>query len=292
MNIESFHEPESGTWTHLLADTQAGQAAIIDPVWVYDSVSGAVSREFIDTVVQKATELGCAIQWVLETHAHADHLSAGDLLRKELGARIAIGRGICNVQTNFRKIFQMQSLATDGSQFDRLLSEGDTLMVGNIEIRVMETPGHTDDSVTYLAGGAAFIGDTLFAPGFGTARCDFPGGDAGKLYDTIRRIYDLPGDTRLYLCHDYPSEGNAPLAFMTVDQSKAENIHVRADTEKAEYVEMRSTRDAQLKLPKLIYPSVQVNVAAGAAPPAEAGGHSYLKIPFNATIADLLGADD
>jgi glyoxylase-like metal-dependent hydrolase (beta-lactamase superfamily II) len=228
------------------------------------------------------------VDWVLETHAHADHLSAGALIRSRTGAKIGASRGICEVQKTFKKIYNLSGLKTDGSQFDRLLVEGDLVKVGELDIRVMETPGHTDDSVTYLVEDVAFIGDTLFAPNFGSARCDFPGGDAGKLFDSIQRIYNLPDSTRLFLCHDYPPDGKEPRSMVTLEESKAKNIHVVSDTTREAYVEMRETRDAQLKLPKLILPAIQVNVMAGAPPPAEDNGHSYLKIPFNTTIAELL----
>lgn len=288
VKIESTHEPGSGTWTHILADPAAGVAAIIDPVWVYDAVSGCTSRAFIDQVLQKVSAMGCRVAWVLETHAHADHLSAGALLRKELGARIAIGKGICSVQENFRKVFALDDLPVDGSQFDRLLQEGDRIELGEIVIDVIETPGHTDDSITYLAGGAAFIGDTLFAPDFGTARCDFPGGAAARLYQSIQKLYALPAETRLYLCHDYPKDGAKPKDHVTVAESRAQNIHVQADTEAESFVVMREARDAKLALPKLIFPSVQVNIQAGEPPLSQGGKAGYIKIPFDTSIAELL----
>lgn len=288
MNIVPFYEPESGTWTYLLADTGNGKSAIIDPVWVYDSVSGVASEHMIDEVLGLAASMNCEVEWVLETHAHADHLSAAALIREKTGARIGASRGICDVQATFKKIYNLPDLSTDGRQFDRLLSEGDQIEIGELVITVMETPGHTDDSVTYLVGDAAFIGDTLFAPNFGSARCDFPGGNAGKLYDSIQKIYALPAATRLFLCHDYPPAGGEAQSMVTVEDSIRDNIHVKADTTREAYIEMRETRDAQLKLPKLILPAIQVNVLAGAAPAPENNGHSYLKIPFNTSIGELL----
>jgi glyoxylase-like metal-dependent hydrolase (beta-lactamase superfamily II) len=288
MNIVPFYEPESGTWSYLVADTGNGKAAIIDPVWVYDSVSGIASEHMVNEVLELASTMNCEVDWVLETHAHADHLSAAALIREKTGAKIGASRGICDVQATFKKIYNLADLHTDGRQFDRLLSEGDQLEIGELIITVMETPGHTDDSVTYLVGDAAFIGDTLFAPNFGSARCDFPGGNAGKLYDSIQKIYALPASTRLFLCHDYPPAGGEAKSMVILEDSIRDNIHVKADTTREAYIEMRETRDAQLKLPKLILPAIQVNLLAGAAPSPEKNGHSYLKIPFNISIAELL----
>ncbi|MBT8062202.1 MAG: MBL fold metallo-hydrolase, partial [Gammaproteobacteria bacterium] len=245
MLIESFYEPDSGTWTHLLADTGQKVAVIIDPVWVYDPVSGQASRSFIDKVLGRVTQLGYGLEWVLETHAHADHLSAGALIRRETGAKIAIGQGIRDVQSNFKKIYDLPSLAADGRQFDRLFEDGDELRVGGLNIRVMETPGHTRDSITYLVGNAAFIGDTLFTPDYGTARCDFPGGDAGLLYDSIQKIHALPDDTTLYLCHDYPPENGEPISHISIKRSKAGNVHINPKTNRQAYIEMREARDAK-----------------------------------------------
>jgi glyoxylase-like metal-dependent hydrolase (beta-lactamase superfamily II) len=289
LNIQSFHEPESGTWTHLVADKASKEAAVIDPVWVYDLVSGKADGAFIERVLDAAREAAYRIEWVLETHAHADHLTAADLLRRQTGARIACGHGICQVQKTFARAFGMHDVATDGSQFDRLLAEGDVIALGRLEIRVIETPGHTADGVTYLVEDAAFVGDTLFAPAFGTARCDFPGGDAGQLYDSIARIHALPDHTRIHLCHAYPKAGESPVGVVSVAQSRRENIHVHEGTTRAAFVAMRQARDAQLGLPRLILPSLQVNILAGAAPRPEANGVSYLRTPFNRPLAELIG---
>jgi len=288
LKISSFYEPDSGTWTHLLADPAEQKAAIIDPVLVYDPVSGQTDTAFIEQVLAEAERAGYSIQWVLETHAHADHLTAAELVRQRTGAKTACGRGICSVQQNFARVFNMEQTPADGSQFDRLLVEGDSIALGGLNIEVMETPGHTGDSVTYLAGDAAFIGDTLFAPAFGTARCDFPGGDAGQLYDSIKKLYQLPGETRLFLCHDYPKAGEKPVKEVTVKQSQQTNIHLKADTTRSEFVAMRTQRDSQLGLPRLIFPSLQVNILAGAMPAAESNGVTYLRTPFNRSIADLI----
>lgn len=291
MHIESFYESESGTWTYLLGDPETKVAAVIDPVWVYDPVSGRADEHFVQGVLDRAAELDWCIEWVLETHAHADHLSAAAWIRRQCGARIACGKGICGVQENFVHVFNMYDVATDGRQFDRLLQGGDTIALGSLSIEVMETPGHTADSVTYRVADAAFIGDTLFAPTYGTARCDFPGGNAGQLYDSIQSLYDLPGDTRLFLCHDYPKQGQQPVRDITVEESLCCNVHISESTSKASYVEMRERRDKQLGLPRLILPSLQVNILGGDLPEADSNGVVYLRIPFNRSIADLIKGD-
>ena len=290
MEIAPFYEPESGTWTYLLSNPGTQTAAIIDPVWVYDPVSGVVDSTFIDQVLETARRKNLKIAWVLETHAHADHLTAAGEIRRRTGARIACGKGICSVQETFARVFNETDLATDGRQFDRLLGEGDSIDLGGLEIRVIETPGHTNDSVTYLVEDAAFVGDTLFTPSYGTARCDFPGGDAGQLYDSICRIYQLEDDTRIFLCHDYPKEGEPPSCRITVAESRASNIHIRTGTTREEYVAMRTERDARLGLPRLILPSLQLNIRAGEAPAPDSNGVSYLKTPFNRDISDLIKA--
>lgn len=290
MEIAPFYEPESGTWTYLLSNPDTQTAAIIDPVWVYDPVSGGVDSTFIDQVLETARRKNLKIVWVLETHAHADHLTAAGEIRRRTGARIACGKGICCVQETFARVFNETDLATDGRQFDRLLGEGDSIDLGGLEIRVIETPGHTNDSVTYLVEDAAFVGDTLFTPSYGTARCDFPGGDAGQLYDSICRIYQLEDDTRIFLCHDYPKEGEPPSCRITVAESRASNIHIRTGTTREEYVAMRTERDARLGLPRLILPSLQLNIRAGEAPAPDSNGVSYLKTPFNRAISDLIKA--
>jgi glyoxylase-like metal-dependent hydrolase (beta-lactamase superfamily II) len=288
LDIVPFHESDSGTWTYLVADTSSQTAAIIDPVWVYNPVSGMADSSFVNNVLGVAREKGLRVEWVLETHAHADHLTAAGEIRRRTGARIACGKGICSVQETFARVFNMTDLATDGRQFDCLLADGDCISIGKLDIRVIETPGHTNDSVTYLVGDAAFVGDTLFAPSFGTARCDFPGGDAGQLYDSISRIYQLPGKTQIFLCHDYPKAGEQPTSLITVAESRSSNIHFRAETTREEFVAMRTARAAQLGLPKLILPSLQVNIRAGEAPAADSNGVVYLKTPFNRAITELV----
>jgi glyoxylase-like metal-dependent hydrolase (beta-lactamase superfamily II) len=290
LDIQSFYESESGTWTHLVADTVDKVAAVIDPVWVYDPVSGLADASFIDKVLEAARQAGYRLEWVLETHAHADHLTAADVLRRKTGARIACGHGIRAVQQIFAAVFNLHDTATDGSQFDRLLAEGDVISLGQLEIRVIETPGHTADSITYLVNDAAFVGDTLFAPAYGTARCDFPGGDAGQLYDSIARIHALPDETRIHLCHDYPPADQAPRCVVTVKESRSDNVHVGGGATRAEFVAMREGRDAGLSLPRLILPSLQVNILAGAAPEPDSNGVSYLRTPFNHPLSELTRA--
>jgi len=291
MEIRGFHEPGSGTWTYLLADPATGAAAVIDPVWVYDPVSGRTDETFIDGVLEAARNAGWRIEWVLETHAHADHLSAAEAVRRATGARLACGAGITTVQANFARVFNLEP-APDGHVFDRLLREGDILALGGLAIRVLETPGHTADSITYHVGDAAFIGDTLFAPRAGTARCDFPGGDAGALYDSVMKLYALPRNTRLFLCHDYPGDGETPVRDVTVAESRAGNAHIRDGVGRAAFVERREARDRTLSLPRLILPSLQVNILGGRVPTAETNGVSYLKIPLNRTIEELISGDE
>lgn len=288
MDIKSYYESDSGTWTYLLSDPATGAAAIIDPVWQYDPVSGRASMDFMRQALNDAKKESLEIQWILETHAHADHLTAADQLRGMTGARIACGQGICSVQENFSRVFNMMEMPIDGSQFDRLLEDGDEIVLGQLTIRAMATPGHTNDSMTYLAEDAAFIGDTLFAPGFGTARCDFPGGNASQLYDSISAIYALPDNTRLFLCHDYPGDGADPVSCVPLSEMRAANIHLNHDTTRESFVAMRESRDAQLGLPRLILPSLQVNILAGALPPASENGVHYLLTPVNRDIPDLI----
>jgi len=291
MEITPGYEPESGTWSYLLADTDSRVAAIVDPVWVFDPVSGLADSGFVEQLLEKARSAGFRIEWVLETHAHADHLTAAGYVRKKTGAKVVIGHHIRSVQKTFVRAFNLDDVATDGSQFDRLVAEGDVLELGVLKIRVMETPGHTNDSVSYLVGDAAFIGDTLFAPYYGTARCDFPGGDAGVLYDSIQRIYRLPENTRLFLCHDYPHEGQEPVSMVSLAESRKTNKHINEETSRDAFVAMRTERDSHLGMPRLILPSIQVNIRAGAAPAPDSNGVSYLRLPFNQKLSGLVRGD-
>ncbi|MSQ99341.1 MAG: MBL fold metallo-hydrolase [Xanthomonadales bacterium] len=291
VEITPSYEPESGTWTYLLADPVQCVAVIIDPVWVFDPVSGRVSTQQIDVLLNIAQQRNYRIEWVLETHAHADHLSSAGYIRDQTGARIAIGRGICAVQKTFTRVFNLKDIATDGSQFDRLLDDGDMIPLGALAIRVMQTPGHTGDSLTYLVEDAAFIGDTLFAPPYGTARCDFPGGNASDLFDSIQRIHGLPDTTRLFLCHDYAKDGTPPVNMVPISESRQNNIHIKTGTDREAYIAMRTQRDARLSLPRLLLPALQVNIRAGSAPAGDDNDVPYLRLPFNRTIAQILAGE-
>jgi len=276
-----FHAP-TGTWTYVVSDAEAREAAVIDPVLDYDWRSGRTGTGSADAVLRHLEADGLRLRWILETHAHADHLSAAPHLKARAGGQIAIGQGIRQVQATFKRLFGLgDEFQADGRQFDRLLADGDSVAVGQIAGRVIATPGHTSDSVSYLFGDALFVGDTVFMPDGGSARCDFPGGDAAELFRSIQRLYDLPEATRVFVCHDYSPGGREVRCETTIGEQRSANIHVRADTPEAEFVAMRRTRDATLDVPNLIIPSVQVNIRAGFLPPAESDGVSYLKVPLN-----------
>ena len=280
--VRSFFDPATSTFSYLVFDKSGGRAAIIDPVLDYEPASASTSTASADRLLAAVREEGLAVEWILETHAHADHLTAAAYLKRETGARVAIGQGIVHVQARFKALFGLEpAFATDGSQFERLLAEGDTLAIGGMQVQVMATPGHTDDSLAYLVGDAAFVGDTLFAPDIGTARADFPGGDARKLYRSIRKLLELPADTRLFLCHDYPPAGREARVQTSPDEQKAGNVHVGGVADEDAYVAMRTTRDASLPVPKLLLPAMQVNIRAGELPPADANGTRYLRLPLD-----------
>jgi len=277
-----FHEP-TFTFSYVVSDGDSGKCVIIDPVLDFDAKSGRSSTEATDRIVAFVTDKGLDAQWILETHVHADHLSGAPDLGARLDAPIGIGEHVKQVQATFKKIFNAEpDFATDGSQFDRLLRDGDTLSIGNLKLSVMHTPGHTPACLSYLVADAVFVGDTLFMPDFGTARADFPGGDARTLYRSMHELLALPPQTRLFMCHDYMPNGR-PLAWeSSVADERAENIHVRDGVSEDEYVRMRSARDQTLDVPALLLPSVQVNMRAGRFPPPEDNGVSYLKLPINA----------
>ncbi len=281
-NVESFYDPATFTLTYVVYDRDGGRAAIVDPVLDFDPASARTSTVSADRVLGFVREHGLTVDWILETHAHADHLTAAAYLKRETGAKVAIGRGITQVQARFKALFGLEpEFATDGRQFDRLFADGDTFAVGALEARVVATPGHTDDSLTYVIGDAAFVGDTVFAPETGTARADFPGGDARKLYHSIRRLFDLPADTRLFLCHDYPPAERQARAQSSLDEQRQRNVHVGGDADEETFVQMRTARDATLPAPKLILPALQVNIRAGELPPPDANGIRYLRLPID-----------
>jgi glyoxylase-like metal-dependent hydrolase (beta-lactamase superfamily II) len=282
-SVTAFFDEATFTVTYVVADPDSAHAAIVDPVLDYDPASGRTSTASADKAADFVSDNGLNVDWILETHVHADHLSAAPYLREKLGGKVAIGRHVAAVQETFKSVFDIEDLATDGSQFDHLFEDGDEFLVGSIAGSVIATPGHTPACITYVIGDAAFVGDTLFMPDFGTARTDFPGGDAGMLYDSIQRIFSLPDDTRLFMCHDYKAPGRDEFAWETsVAEQRESNIHINQSVSRDEFVAMREGRDAELGMPKLILPSIQVNVRAGQLPDAAANGVRYLKIPLNA----------
>lgn len=281
--VQSFFDPVTGTVTHVVYEKPGAACAIVDPVLDYDPKSGRTATGSAARVAAFVREQGLQVEWILETHAHADHLSGAPWLRGELGGRVAIGRGITRVQDVFGRLFNLEpGFATDGRQFDHLFADGEAFRVGDLQAQALAVPGHTPACMAYRVGDAVFVGDTLFMPDVGTARCDFPGGSAPQLYRSIRRLLELPGDTRLFVCHDYPPAGREPRWESSVAQQRAGNIHVRDGVSEEEFVAMRTARDATLAMPTLILPSVQVNIRAGALPPREANGVAYLKIPIDA----------
>lgn len=283
-NVQPFHHADSGTWSYLVPDPAGRQAAIIDPVLDFDPKSGRTATTSAQALLDAVHAAGLQVAWILETHAHADHLSAGHWLRAQLpGAKLAIGEGIRKVQKTFRPIFNLgEHFPVDGSQFDHLFADDEVFPVGAISARVIPVPGHTNDSVAYLVGDALFTGDSLFMPDGGTARCDFPGGDAATLYRSIQRLYSLPDDTRVFVCHDYGPGGREPRCETTIGEQKHGNIHVRLGVDEAQFVKLRTERDATLDMPALILPAVQVNIRAGALPEPEENGVRYLKLPVDA----------
>ncbi|MDT4813257.1 putative metallo-hydrolase [compost metagenome] len=282
--IQGFYDPVTATITYVVYEPAPGGAcAIIDSVLDYDPKSGRSSTESADRVAGYVRQHGLKTEWLLETHAHADHLSAAPYLQRQLGGVIAIGQSIQTVQGVFKKIFNLEpEFQLDGSQFGRLFADGETFRIGGLEARAIHVPGHTPADMAYLIGDAAFVGDTLFMPDYGTARCDFPGGDAHQLYRSIQRLLSLPGDTRLYMCHDYPPASRDASWQTTVAEQRCANIHVRDGVGEDDFVSMRTRRDATLSMPTLILPAIQVNIRAGHFPPAEDNGVRYLKIPVDA----------
>jgi len=282
-DVTTFFDRETFTASHVIVDPATLACAIVDSVMDFDPAAGRTSTKNADDIIAFVKATGLRVEWILETHAHADHLSAAPYLKQRLGGQIGIGEHIRDVQAVFGKLFnEGPDFARDGSQFDRRFADGDTFKIGDLVARVMHTPGHTPACVTFLVGDAAFVGDTLFMPDYGTARADFPGGDARTLFRSIRRVLSLPPATRLFLCHDYKAPGREEFVWeTTVAAERASNIHVHDGITEDAFVAMRTARDAQLGMPRLILPSIQVNMRAGELPPAEDNGQRYLKIPLN-----------
>jgi len=280
---QAFFDPNTWTVSYVVWDRATRRAAVIDPVLDYDFKSGHTSTASADRVLAFLAENGLAVDWILETHAHADHLSAARHLQQRVGGRVAIGEHIREVQATFKKLYNLErSFLPDGSQFDHLFKDGETFRIGEVEATALLVPGHTPADMAYLVDGAVFVGDTLFMPDVGSARADFPGGDARRLYRSMQRLLALPPETTMYVCHDYPPLSREPRWQTTVAEQRASNIHVRDGIGEDEFVAMRTARDATLEVPTLILPSIQVNVRAGRLPPADDNGVAYLRIPLNA----------
>jgi glyoxylase-like metal-dependent hydrolase (beta-lactamase superfamily II) len=278
--IKAFFDEPTNTISYLVADPATKRAAIVDPVLDYDHASGKASTKSADVILDEAEALGLTIDWVLETHAHADHLSGAPYIKLKTGAKVGIGEHIREVQKIFRPVFNATDVIGDGSEFDHLFKDGERFELGNIEAAVLHVPGHTPADIAYRIGDAVFVGDTLFMPDFGSARADFPGGDARTLYRSIKRLLALPPETRLFMCHDYKAPGRDRYAWeTTVAEERTNNVHVKDGVGEEEFVAMRQARDATLAAPELLMPSIQVNMRAGKLPPADENGVRYLKIP-------------
>lgn len=281
-DVKAFFDEATFTVSYVVSDPATSRAVVIDPVLDYEPASGRTSTQSADEMVAylKAADLG--VDWIIETHVHADHLSGAPYLKEQVGGQTGIGSGVTAVQDAFKGVFNIEDLATDGSQFDHLFVDGEAFKTGSINARVIATPGHTPACVTYVIGDSAYVGDTLFMPDFGTARCDFPGGDAEALYDSIQQIFGLPDETRLFMCHDYKAPGRDDYAWQSsIAEQRQGNIHIHDGVTKQEFVDFRTERDAQLGVPKLLVPSIQVNIRAGELPAPEDNGVRYLKVPVN-----------
>ena len=281
--VTAFFDEPTFTVTYVVSDPLTRQAVVIDSVWDFDHASGRTSFASADAIIAHVEAERLTVTWILETHAHADHLSAAPYLQQKLGGKLAIGREIVTVQGVFGKIFnEATEFARDGSQFDQLLGDGDTLMIGDIPLIALHVPGHTPADMAFVIGDALFTGDTMFMPDYGSARCDFPGGDAHNLYRSVRRLMELPDTTRVFLCHDYKAPGRDSYAWeTTILAQRTANVHIHEGVSKGEFVAMRTQRDATLSMPKLILPALQVNIRAGHLPPPEENGVRYLKLPLD-----------
>jgi glyoxylase-like metal-dependent hydrolase (beta-lactamase superfamily II) len=282
-NVKAFFDPETWTFTYVVSAGKKSPCVVIDSVLNYDPKSGRTSTKSADEVIQFIRDEELQLSWILETHAHADHLTAAPYIQSKLGGKIVIGNHITNVQNVFKGVFNLEEkFAVDGSQFDCLLKDGESLVFGDLSLKALYVPGHTPACMAYEIGDSLFVGDTLFMPDVGTARCDFPGGNANTLYQSIQKVLSYPDETKLYMCHDYPPSDRPAAYCTTVGEEKKSNIHVHDGVSEAEFVQMRNKRDATLDMPTLILPSIQVNIRAGHLPEPEENGKSYLKIPLNA----------
>lgn len=282
MKIETLYDNQTATFTHIVIDEATKHCAIIDSVLDYDQFAGRASTESADKVIDYVKQHELICEWILETHVHADHITAAHYLQAHLGGKIAMGSAIVKVLNLWVPLFNNEEdTSLKGDQYDQLFDEGDTFKIGNLEVSVWHTPGHTPACATYLIEDAIFVGDTMFAPHLGTARCDFPGGSAEQLYNTIQRFYTLPDNTRVFLGHDYPKEGDAPLSMTTIGEAKKDNVQIKPDTSLSDYVAMREARDATLAVPKLLFPSLQANMRNGQFGKASENGKQYIKIPVN-----------
>jgi glyoxylase-like metal-dependent hydrolase (beta-lactamase superfamily II) len=282
-NVQAFFDEATFTVTYVVSDPETRRAAVIDPVLDYDPSSGRTATTSADRLIEYVQGRDLKIDWILETHVHADHLSGAPGIQARVGGKTAIGQDVISVQSTFKELFNIVDLAVDGSQFDHLFADGESFKIGNIDALVLATPGHTAACVTYVIGDSAFVGDTLFMPDFGSARTDFPGGNAAQLYQSIQKIYSLPQDTRLFMCHDYKAPGRDVFAWETSIREQCDsNIHINKDVSEDEFVALREGRDSELGMPKLLLPSIQVNIRAGSRPDVESNGISYLKIPLDA----------
>lgn len=280
--VESFFDTATNTITYVVKDPASAACAIIDSVMDIDYAAGRISYENADAIIAYVRDKQLDLQWLIETHVHADHLSAAPYIQQHLGGKLGIGRGIVEVQETFGKVFnEGTEFQRDGSQFDRLFDDGDNYNIGNMQCTALHTPGHTPACMVHVVGDAAFVGDTLFMPDCGSARCDFPGGDAGMLYDSCMRVLSLPDATRLFMCHDYGTDEREVRWETTVAEEKQHNVHIGTGKTKSEFIAIRNARDAGLALPKLIIPSLQVNMRGGDLPPADEAGNTFLKVPIN-----------
>ena len=282
--VKSFFDSGTSTITHVIYEAVGSECAIVDSVMDFDPKSGRLTANSADQVIDFVLSHDLKAQWLLETHAHADHISAAPYLREQLGGLIGIGEGIKKVQSVFKKVFNLEErFNADGEQFDYLFSEDEVFYIGNLKVKAMHVPGHTPADMAYVVeGGTVFVGDTLFMPDVGTARCDFPGGNAHILYQSVQKLFSMPGETRLFLCHDYPPKGRDPAWETTVEEQRKSNIQINENISEADFVSKRTARDATLDMPTLILPSIQTNIQAGKLPEAEGNGTKYLKIPINA----------